>query len=176
MKQISSLYSLDFNFVKLVLYVTVSLKHLPQWQLLPVHDQLIELLVRVKELKLNELHYFDYSVSIIYLCCNILFAGFSGRLVATHYTAKPHTTGIWVILYWYFWYTVKCLLIGFYNIWLNNSQNECNHCWNRNLFLKAVNVLHTPSYINEKQTNKNNNKINISLCRFNENAQRSGIW
>ncbi len=40
MKQISSLYSLDFNFVKLVLYVTVSLKHLPQWQFLPVHDQL----------------------------------------------------------------------------------------------------------------------------------------
>ncbi len=46
---------------------------------------------------------------------------------------------------------------------LNNSQNEYNHCWNRNLFLKAVNVLHTPSHINEKTNKKTNKQINKNL-------------
>ncbi len=52
---------------------------------------------------------------------------------------------------------------------LNNSQNEYNHCWNRNLFLKAVNVLHTPSHINEKtnkQTKKNKKKKPVGSMKM----------
>ncbi len=63
-----------------------------------------------------------WLLCIYNICCNAIFAGFSGGLVCT-----------------------ACLLWTSYPT-PYNSQNECNHCCNRNIFVVVVNLLHKSSH------------------------------